>query len=179
MSNLKEAASRVAILKTIRDAVDAEYENARKDAFIAFAEAKKDTGAKTLDVTIPDTVGTKVGALSLTETTDTVQILDERAFTDWVADAYPTEVYTVTRVRESWLKGFLAALQTDFDPKTGEKVPGVRLTKGGQPKGIALRLTKGAREAIVEAWQGGRLPVSGFAPRALTPTPEPDLEVKP
>jgi hypothetical protein len=52
--SLKEDATTVAVLRALRDAIDAEYEAARLRVFAGLREARDEVGLKSMRVTLPD-----------------------------------------------------------------------------------------------------------------------------
>lgn len=98
---------------------------------------------------IPD-----VATIAASVSHESVHVSDDAAFTAWVAERYPTEVETVTRVRGAWLTGFLTRTRVHGDDpedmiaadgETGEVVPGVTVRAGGQFAGISIRATADAK----------------------------------
>lgn len=81
-----------------------------------------------------------------------VRVVDEAAFIRWVEQRYPTEVETIKKVRTAWQKSFFAAIAAaetgDADPNTGEVIPGVEATTGGQMKGVSIRVSAAAKEVF-------------------------------
>lgn len=96
---------------------------------------------------IPD-----VGTVPLALTSPAVVVEDEAAYVAWMAERYPTEVHTVQQVRPA----FDAQLRTDLaaqggdpcDLETGEVIPGLRYVPGGRPRGVSVRASAKARDAV-------------------------------
>lgn len=63
MTSAKQHALKVAAAKVLADIVTDGYENLRKEAEPVFAQLRKDTGSKTLDVEMPN--GTVLGPISI------------------------------------------------------------------------------------------------------------------
>lgn len=106
--SLKEDATTVAVLRALRDVIDAEYEAARLRVFAGLREARDEVGLKSMRVTLPD--GTPIATVTLIDPKPTAVVGDEAAFVAWVADRYPGEIETQIRVRPSWQRKFLSEL---------------------------------------------------------------------
>ena len=154
---------RAAVLGALVDLVKEEHADARQDATDAFVEAHKETGARSIDVTLPD--GTVVGQAALAKAKDAIRITDRQAFLKWVLANHPDQV----RVEYPFERGFLAGLLecsdgTIIDRRTGELVPFAAMVPAAAAK-PQLRITyaKGdperlsGRELIALAWREGKL----------------------
>lgn len=154
---------RAAVLGALVDLVKEEHADARQDATDAFVETHKETGARSIDVTLPD--GTVVGQAALVKSKDSIRITDRKAFLAYVLDNHPDQV----RVEYPFERGFIAGLLqcadgTIIDRRTGELVtfaamvpaagakPQMRITYA---KGDPERLS--GRELIALAWRNGEL----------------------
>jgi hypothetical protein len=160
MSQLRDAATRVAVLKALRDQIDAEYNAARGELTGELLAAWREQRQDRAPAELPD--GSTVATVSLTKPKDTLAVVDERAFTAWAKTAHPEEVTVEMRVavRSSYRSALLAEMTKTgaiVDPQTGEVVPGVALLPGGEPSTFSLRFAKGGREAVAEAWRRGDL----------------------
>jgi hypothetical protein len=157
--SLKEDATRVAVLKALRDAVDAEYEAARLRVLAGLRAARAELGLKSMRVTLPD--DTPVATVTLVDPKPAVVVVDERAFTTWVAENYPTEVETRVQVRSSWQRHFVSRLEASSgpvaDPSTGDVVPGLKAMPAREPRSFSLRPLPGGTEEITRAWERGAL----------------------
>jgi len=157
--SLKEDATRVAVLKVLRDTVDAEYEAARLRVLAGLRAARAELGLKSLRVTLPD--DTPVATVTLVDPRPAVVVLDEDTFTTWVAENYPTEVETRVRVRPSWQKQFVSGLDASAgpvaDPRTGGVVTGLAALPAPEPRSFSLRSLPGGTEEITRAWRRGAL----------------------
>jgi hypothetical protein len=157
--SLKDDATTVAVLKALRDTVDVEYQAARRRVLDGLRAARADLGLKSTRVALPD--GTPVATLTLVEPAPAVVVVDDAAFTDWVAENYPTEVETRVEVRASWKKEFLSRLdassETVADPRTGEVISGLTAVPASEPRSFRLRSMPGGTEEIVRAWRRGEL----------------------
>lgn len=158
---LKDDATRVTVLRALRDAVDAEYETARREVLDGLRSARADLGLKSIRVELPD--GSPVAVITLVEPRAAVTVTDEPAFTKWVEQNHPGEVETLTRVRPAWRERFLASLDPGetpgpvADPQTGEVVPGLAARKPAEPRSFSLRPVPGGREQVARAWRSGAL----------------------
>jgi hypothetical protein len=125
--SLKEDATTVAVLKALRDIVDAEYEAARQRVFAGLCEVRDETGLKSIRVTLPD--DTPVATISLIDPKPAIAVSDEKAFLGWVREYYPSEVETLVRVRPAWQRNFISGLDASSDlvtdASTGENVRGL------------------------------------------------------
>ena len=95
--NLKESATRVAVLRVLRDTVDAAYEAERRTVLDGLRAARAEFALKSIRVTLPDQ--TPVATITLIDPQPAVVVADEDAFTAWVAANHPREVETLVRVR--------------------------------------------------------------------------------
>jgi hypothetical protein len=157
--SLKEDATRVAVLKALRDTVDAEYEAARRRVLDGLRAARAELGLKSMRVTLPDE--TPVATVTLVDPQPAVVVVDEDTFTTWVAENYPTEVETRVRVRPNWQKRFVSRLDASAgpvaDPRTGQVVTGLAALPASEPRSFSLRSLPGGTEEITRAWRRGAL----------------------
>lgn len=160
--SLKDTASRVAILTALYDAIGAELKDSKAELNAELREAKEQTGAQKISVSIPD--GTDVGTVSLVQPKAAAMVVDEKAFLKWVQATRPDEVARrfVTEVRPAWqaliLKEITAAGVAQWcDPDTGElhDVPGVAMQ--GRAAYTRMTLPDAGRAAIAAAWRDGQL----------------------
>jgi hypothetical protein len=163
---LKDDVTTVAVLKALRDTVDAEYQAVRRRVFDQLCTARAELGLKSTRVTLPD--GTPVATITLVDPAPAIVVVDDEAFTAWMARNYPSEVETRVRVRASWQKHFLSRLDpTDdpvADPSTGEVVAGLRTVPASEPRSFALRSVPGGTEEIARAWRRGELDLRELLP---------------
>jgi hypothetical protein len=157
--SLKEDATTVAVLKALRDIVDAEYEAARQRVFAGLCEVRDETGLKSIRVTLPD--DTPVATISLIDPKPAIAVSDEKAFLGWVREYYPSEVETLVRVRPAWQRNFISGLDASSDlvtdASTGENVRGLDAVPAPEPRSFALRSLPGGSQEIVRAWRRGDL----------------------
>lgn len=164
--SLKEDATTVAVLRALRDAIDAEYEAARLRVFAGLREARDEVGLKSMRVTLPD--GTPIATVTLIDSKPATVVGDEAAFVAWVADRYPSEVETQVRVRLSWQRKFLSELDPSadpvIDPCTGETVEGLVTMRSSGPRSFSLRPVAGGSQEISRAWRCGDLDLYRMLP---------------
>jgi hypothetical protein len=170
--SLKEDATTVAVLRALRDVIEAEYEAARLRVFVGLREARDEVGLKSMRVTLPD--GTPVATVTVIDPKPATVVGDEAAFVAWVADRYPSEVETQVRVRPSWQRKFLSELDPSadpvVDPRTGETVEGLVTIPSSGPRSFSLRLLPDGTQEISRAWRCGdldlhrMLPLEGIRP---------------
>jgi hypothetical protein len=157
--SLKEDATRVAVLKALRDTVDAEYEAARLRVLDGLRAARAELGLKSMRVTLPD--DTPVATVTLVDPRPAVVVVNEGAFTTWVSENYPTEVETRVQVRSSWQRQFVSRLDSSCDPvadpRTGKVVTGLAALPAPEPRSFSLRSLPGGSEAITRAWRRGAI----------------------
>ncbi|GAA2327401.1 hypothetical protein [Dactylosporangium salmoneum] len=95
---------------------------------------------------IPD-----VGTVPLSLTADRVDVVDEAAYTEWVAATFPEQVETIvtTRVRPAYdeVVRKAAAKRRAACTEDGEVIPGLEFVAGGAPKGISIRASSDAKES--------------------------------
>jgi hypothetical protein len=164
--SLKEDATTVAVLRALRDIVDAEYEAARLRVFAGLREARDEVGLKSMRVTLPD--GTPIATVTLVDPKPATVVGDEAAFVAWVADRYPGEIETRVRVRPSWQRQFLSELDPCadpvIDPRTGEAVEGLVTVPSPEPRSFSLRPVPGGTREISRAWRRGDLDLYRMLP---------------
>ncbi len=165
--SLKDDATRVAVLKALRDTVEAEYEAARLRLLDGLRASRAELGLKSLRVTLPD--DTPVATVTVVDPRPAVVVVDPASFTSWVAEHYPTEVETRVTVRSSWQRHFVATLATSAaspgpvaDPRTGEKDAGLAARPATEPRSFSLRSLPGGTEEITRAWRDGELDLRGL-----------------
>ena len=153
---LTDLALREAALKTLADTIRDELTVVKREMGAALAES----GATQAAALLPD--GTKVGTSSLSVPRPSARVVDEAAFTEWVADHAPAETETV--VRPAYRKSLLARMTGAgvpevADPGTGEitPVPGVEISVGARTH--TVRLTADGAARIAAAWRDGQLDV--------------------
>jgi hypothetical protein len=156
--SLRDDATTVAVLKALRDTVDAEYQAARRRVLAGLSSARDEFGLTSLRVTLSDQ--TPVATITLVDPKPAVAVVDGEAFAGWVAENYPSEVETQLRVRSRWEKRFISRLDVSHapaaDPGTGEVVPGLAVLATAS-RSFMLRPVPGGTEKITWAWRSGAL----------------------
>ncbi|SFL01136.1 hypothetical protein [Streptomyces pini] len=157
--NLKEHATRVAVLKVLRDAVEEQYQATRREVLDGLRAAREEYALKSIRVTLRD--GTPIATITLIDPRPEVVVADEGAFTTWVVENHPDEVETLVRVRPSWRRQFTAGLTAwpgpVTDPHTGEVVPGLETAPPPEPRSFSLRPVPGGTEQVARAWRTGEI----------------------
>ncbi|KOG53162.1 hypothetical protein ADK76_29070 [Streptomyces griseoflavus] len=173
--NVKEAVAREVILRALLDVIGPAYQQARAEAQHLLDAAEKDHGTRQVAAALPD--GRQIAVVSLTGGTAEAKVTDERAFTRWVAEGFPTEIERrfVTTVRPAFAERILNDLtatgRTSWaDPQTGvlHEVPGIRIAPS-RARTHSVRFAKTGRADIARAWRDGHLAALAL-PR---PTPDP------
>lgn len=113
-----------------------------------------DLGAERIRVTDDD--GTDLGAVSVSPGRVSARVVDEKAFTAWVADRYPFEiVHAVGAAFARKLLDAAAGAGAAVDTATGEEIPGVEVS-AGDPF-LTVRPTADARARMRETLQSSGL----------------------
>lgn len=174
---LSDLAALVAAAKVMGDAVK-ERETAVRDRVLTNLLAlNAEHGVKSIEVKIPG--AGKVATLTLTEPSDKAIVADDKAFTAWIEENYPTEVEYVVQVRPAFAKTFLEKMVTIpddgtevllADTETGEvqTVPGLIVRRAGAPTSMSLRFESTGRAAVAQALDG----TLAKALLAADPTPQ-------
>jgi hypothetical protein len=172
--SLPQAAAQEAVLKALLDAIDAEYKAKRAEVQALIDEVREQTGVKPqVAAALPD--GTVVAKVSVPDAKPAAVVTDEKAFTAWVRDNFPTEIERrfVTEVRGSFARRLLDEMTAAGTPRwvdqdTGElhEVPGVEV-RPTRSTSHSVRFEKAGREDIAAAWRAGLL--GQAAPAALLP----------
>lgn len=173
--SLKEAATREAVLKTLLDAVKAEYDAARSNVQTLFDAAAEEAGTRQVAVAIPG--GPDIATVSLTSGEAAAKVIDADLFTKWVVANYSSEVTRrlVTEVQPAFVKKLLdemtAAGKAEWaDPENGviHEVPGIAIAPA-RARTHSVRFKKEGREQVAQAWREGRIPavLPALAPAAI------------
>ncbi|GII87114.1 hypothetical protein Ssi03_51040 [Sphaerisporangium siamense] len=169
---------RVAAGKVLADIVTAGYEGVRADAEKVFGAARRELGAKTLDVALPD--GTSLGTISIlagpaertvnmsavaaivAQQSGAVEALRPEAVTDpallaFVRDHMPHLIET--KVRQEDLKAALKRIDAEgcLNGTDGKKVKVAEVQRGEPTGEFRYRPSPEAEAAIRRAWQAGEL----------------------
>lgn len=160
--NLKETAARAAILDTLHKALGDELKTAKRDLETGLRDAKQETGAKSISITLDDEQD--IGTATLVQPAAAAAITDPAKYQAWVIEHYSSEIERrfVTEVRAAFtarlLKEMTAAGAARWcDTETGEvhDVPGVEMQ--GRAAYTRLTVPVEGKQAVAEAWQSGRL----------------------
>lgn len=172
--SLRDKNLRMAFLKAVADAVEAELRALRNDHVADLVQEWRDEGSKSWNVRLPGTT-TKVATITLSEPKPTTDVVDEAAFVAWCKENRPDAVEVqVTpfipaqpetrrevvnpRVQAEILSGLKPADGGEcVDPDTGTLVDGVKYTPAAEPKSFSVRYEKDGREALALAYRRGEL----------------------
>lgn len=103
--------------------------------------------------------------VSTSITHDSVEVVDEAAWLDYVSEEFPTEVEVITRARAAWQTSFLAEIAARGEPpcdRDGRVVPGVVFRPGGEFKSVSVlpgSATRTSLRAIAADIAAGRRPL--------------------
>jgi hypothetical protein len=157
--SLKDDATTMVVLRTLRDTVEAEYQAARRRVLDGLRAARAEFGLKSTRVTLPD--GTPVATVTLVDPAPAVVVADSDSFASWTARHYPSEVESRLQIRASWQKAFLSALDPTAepvaDPRTGQPVWGLTAAPASEPRSFAVRPLLSGTAEIARAWRRGEL----------------------
>ncbi|MFB4320634.1 hypothetical protein [Actinomadura sp. 21ATH] len=143
MSELKELALRVAVLKALSDQVTKAGSQARAELLRQMHEA----GAEKVAAELPG--GRKVASVSLAGGHKvSAVVVDEAELLAWVREQRPEELEE--RIRPAYRRALLEELA-----RNGEEVPGVELTLSTSY--VSNRFATGGQHAIAQAWSSGAL----------------------
>lgn len=162
MSNLRDAAAREAVLKTLLDAVKGEYDAARAEVQQHLDEARATSGVSRVDATLPD--GTVVAKVGISDPKPAATVTDEAAFLAWVRENRKDQVHAelVVKVRPAFQTALLAELTaadtTQWVDEDGvlHTVPGVEI-RATRARTHSVRFEKTGRELVADAWRAGQL----------------------
>lgn len=151
---MKELTRKVALLTALRDAVDAELEQARADMKHVLLEAHDQFGVKSVEVDLPS--GEVVASVSIVPDKETPAVLSPPEFVAWVARNHPDQIDMTPRVHAAFEKALLGRVQftgegSAVDADTGEVVSGL----GVRPKAgyVSVRFKPDGRELVGRAWR--------------------------
>ena len=140
----------------------------------AAAKRHYETHGSLLSERIPD-----LARVTASASHEAVVVVNNDAFTRWVALRYPAAVYTETKVSPKWTEAFLKRAVRNggkvFDDATDEMVPGVEVKPGGEFLGVAVsQKSKVATEMFARLAEHGLRQLAAEAgPRPLAlPSPE-------
>lgn len=158
--SLKDMATRVAALDTLKWRVAEELDSARVELQAAMVEAKAESGTQKIGFGLGSV---ELGTATLVEPDESAVVVDEAALMAWVRRVAPSEIVSrvVTEVRPAWrsqlLKDITAAdgSATWADPVTGEihEVPGVEFQD--RAAYARVQIPAAGKVAMAEAWRTG------------------------
>lgn len=160
--NLKDAATRAAILDTLHKAIGDELKTAKKELEAGLKAAKAETGTQKISVSLDN--NQDIGTVSLVQPKAAATVTDADKFTAWVLENYSSEIkrQLVTTVQPAFQKKILdeitaAGVAEWADPETGviHEVPGVEVK--GRAAYTRLTVPDAGKQAIGQAWQAGEL----------------------
>lgn len=160
--NLKDAATRAAILDTLHKAIGDELKAAKRELEDGLRAAKAETGTQKVAISLNEQQD--IGTASLVQPAAAAVVADVEKFKAWVMEHYASEIERkfVTEVRAAFtarlLKEMTAAGVAQWaDPETGEihDVPGVEMQ--GRAAYTRLTVPVAGKQAIGQAWQAGEL----------------------
>lgn len=183
-SVLKALSGRLALLNVIKARVEAETKKARADMESALREARRKTGTRSVDVTLPDPLAPEgeavVARVDFNKDGDPMILIapgQDSAALEWVATHHPEQIQEI--VRPAFLKSLLEKRLVRsgtvvVDSKTGEVVPWARIAPGA-PGAMTVKFPaqEDGKEALLAAWLGGLLP--GVQVTALPAPPPPEV----
>jgi hypothetical protein len=151
---MKELTRKVALLAALKDAVEAELEQARAEMKGVLLEAHDQFGVKSVEVDLPS--GEVVASVSIVPEKEAAAVLSEDEFTSWVAHHHPEQIDTRPRVHAAFAKLLLGRVEfTDsgkaVDTDSGEVIDGLGVrAKAGY---VSVRFKPEGRELVAQAWR--------------------------
>lgn len=146
MSDLSDAAARVAIVAALRAKVAEAYDKSRDEM-----SDQMDPGSRW-----PANLGGgALGDVIMTRGATRAKVTDEDTFTRWVAENHPTEI--VQSVRPAYLSKVLADAKrfgAAVDSTSGEFIPGVEMETGKSY--VTVKLAEDASQVIADNWDSAR-----------------------
>lgn len=95
-----------------------------------------------------------LGTVTLPVSKQAAYVADPKAFIEWCALRYPSEVETIAQLRPAFQAALLARLHLEgtsaVDPTTGEEVPGLAVRPGGIAKSLSIRPSPEAGAVFAE-----------------------------
>ena len=193
--NLRDHALRVAVLKVIADESARLYKGARADAEEAFAPARAD-GHSQQKVMLPD--GAEVGLISISAGGRQADVTDAaleawcdahlpgafEEYADMITDAEVLDVLRAVfpdlvkrRIRHATRAALVKEIEESggylVDQAEGTKEKAGEVTDLKPTGAFSFRPAKGARDAVIAAWQRGELQGIALGPLALPEGGEP------
>lgn len=151
--SIRESMTALASIKAVKDVLTAEERREKQALMDELGGRMGATGAVLPDGREGATISISAGKAAKLE------VVDERAFTDWVREFRPGAIVTVESVRDSDRDQILKVFTETFE-ETGELPPGVMLGNPGEPY-VMVKQSKAQAQAVVEAWRAGALALPG------------------
>lgn len=159
--DLRTLATRAALLGAIQRRVNAEASAAREELDAALRTARRDSGTKGVDVTVPDALaadGERVAATVAFNRAGkpTIAVANMESAVEWVARNHPTFIREVIdpTFLSSLLKGLDIVDGQVVHRKTGEVLEWARPVPGA-PGAMVLRYPDDGSDALLAAWLDG------------------------
>jgi hypothetical protein len=150
MTDMKATARTVIAAKLVADEIKARGDEAKADLLYEMTSS----GAERMRVLDED--GTDLGPVSIGTGRISATVVDEAAFTKWVANTYPEAiVQTVSPDMRLRLLNAAKKAGEPVDVATGELIPGVDISQGANY--VTARPTAEAKERMRELLNGSRL----------------------
>jgi hypothetical protein len=150
--SLTDDVTAVAVLKALRDTVDAEYQAARCRVLNRLRTARADMWLTPMRMILPE--GTLAATTTMIYPAPTVVLVDDEAVTTPIAGNDPNTVQSRVRVRASWQQEPRSQQDPNAgpvaNPHTGEVVAGPQAI-------LAQRPAPDGTEEITRAWRRGEL----------------------
>ena len=148
--NLRELAFQLSAITLIADAAKEAKDRLRREFAAALDEVGADAAKAVLE-------GEEIARVSLIHPKTSVEVLNEKAFTDWVKSNWEYEI--IETVRESFRKHILDSVQNvdgkAIYPRTGELLDFISFSS--RDPYISTRFKDGGRQALLEAFRAGSL----------------------
>ena len=148
--NLRELAFQLSAITLIADAAKEAKDRLRREFAAALDEVGADAAKATLE-------GEEIAKVSLIHPKTSAEVLNDKAFVDWVRSNWEYEI--VETVRDSFKKHILEAVENvdgrAIYPRTGEVLEFISFNS--RDPYISTRFKDGGRAALLEAFRVGVL----------------------
>ena len=148
--NLRELAFQLSAITLIADAAKEAKDRLRRE----FAQALEEVGADSAKAALE---GEEIAKVSLIQPRTSPEVLNEKAFVEWVKSNYEFEI--VESVRESFRKHVMDSVEnvdgTAIYKRTGEVLDFIHFNS--RDAYIATRFLSGGREVLTQAFRAGTL----------------------
>lgn len=157
----RETARRLLLLRVIKDRIAEVDAHERAAAGTDFDRA----GVRDIGLVGDD----QLGAVWLAKGRVTPKVTDPAALLAWCIANRPSEVETVTRVRESYKSALLMQAKTDgYAHADGEIIPGITVDEGDPI--LNVKPVEGAAQVVEAAFAAGELTWADVLPAAIEAT---------